>query len=113
VALLMTYTIEHPELCTSVKALAGGFYETLTEHYSGDLLKMPHLRGDAFDCAWPVLTVEGGAMIINRPAGEQLIATIRGLPFDLGLELVLEKEGKLDVIHAQFKHQDSPQSIVT
>jgi hypothetical protein len=98
VALLMTYVEENPELCSDVRVLANGFYEQMAEHYSGNLSKFPHLVGRAFDLAWP--RDEHGQ--IDREKGEAICSTILALPSDLSLELLLKKEGALDVIHAQF-----------
>jgi len=100
---LMTHMEENPEQCSDPKVLAHAFYEQLQENFAGDLLKFPHVRGDAFDIAWPRL----GNGLINRPEGELICKTIERLPidFDLPLELLLRKEGKLDVIHASFKPQ--------
>lgn len=100
VALLMTYTEENKELASDPKLLANGFYEQLMEHYAGNLMRFPHLRGDAFDIAWPMLP--NG--LIDRITGDAICATIEHLPVELGLQLLLKKEGKHDVIHAQFNH---------
>lgn len=98
---LMTYMEENPEQTSDPRVLAHAFYEQLQENFAGDLLKFPHVRGDAFDIAWPKL----GNGLLNRPAGELICKTIERLPidFDIPLDLLLRKEGKLDVIHAQFK----------
>ena len=97
---LMTHMEENPSQCSDPRVLANAFYEQLQEHFAGDLMKFPHVRGDAFDIAWPRL--RNG--LIDRPAGELICATIERLPldFDIPLDLLLRKEGKLDVIHAQF-----------
>ena len=107
VALLMTYTEENIENASSPKLLAVGFYETLQEHCAGTLMMFPHVRGDAFDLAWPV-RADG---TIDRPAGEAICATIERLPVELGLQLILKREGKLDVIHAQFNHSVDPVQV--
>lgn len=104
VSLLMTHTEEHPEQCAEVKLLAKGFYDTLIEHYAGHLSRFPHLRGDAFDLAWPRLA-DGQ---IDRPKGQAICTTIETLPVELGLKLLLKKEGRLDVIHAEFAHAVEP-----
>ncbi len=98
---LMTHMEEHPDQCSDPRVLAHAFYEQLQEHFAGDLMKFPHVRGDAFDIAWPKL--QNG--LIDRPAGELICQTIERLPveFDIPLDLLLRKEGKLEVIHAQFK----------
>lgn len=100
---LMTFMEENPEKCSDPRVLGHCFYELLQDNFAGDLLKFPHVRGDAFDIAWPKL----GNGLINRPDGELICQTIECLPiqFDIPLDLLLKKEGKLDVIHAQFKAQ--------
>jgi hypothetical protein len=100
VSLLMTYTEEHVEQCSEVKLLAKGFYDTLIEHYAESLTRFPHLRGDAFDCAWPRL----GNGLIDRPRGEAICRTIEQVPVQLGLKMILKKEGRLEIIHAEFAH---------
>ena len=107
VTLLMTYTEEHREQASSPKRLAVGFYEQLQEHYAGQLSKFPHLRGDAFDIAWPMLP-DG---LIDRITGDAICRTIETLPVELGLQLLLKREGKLDVIHAQFNHHPQPTEV--
>lgn len=104
VSLLMTHTEEHPEQRAEVKLLAKGFYDTLIEHYAGQLSCFPHLRGDAFDLAWPRLA-DGQ---IDRVTGQAICTTIETLPIELGLKLLLKKEGRLDVIHAEFAHAVEP-----
>lgn len=100
VTCLMTYMEENPEQCSDAKVLAHAFYEQLQEHFAGDLTKFPHVRGDAFDIAWPKL----GNGLIDRPRGELICTTIERLPLDFGipLDLLLRREGKHEVIHAQF-----------
>jgi hypothetical protein len=98
---LMTHMEENPEQCADPKVLAHAFYEQLQENFAGDLMKFPHVRGDAFDIAWPKLK----SGLIDRPSGELICTTIERLPVDFGipLDLLLRKEGRLDVIHCQFK----------
>lgn len=98
VKVLMTYTEEHKEAASSVALLSQGFYNELMEHFSGHLMQFPHVRGDAFDIAWPKL--QGG--MIDQIAGERICKTIEALPGEFGLELLLRKEGEHRVIHAQF-----------
>lgn len=101
VTCLMTYMEENPELCSTPAALGRGFYEQLTEHFSDYFNKFAHVRGDAFDIAWPRL----GNGLIDRPRGEAICKTIESLPqYGIALELLLRKEGSLDVIHAQFRN---------
>jgi hypothetical protein len=98
---LMTHMEENPGQCSDPKVLAHAFYEQLQENFGGELTKFPHVRGDAFDIAWPKLK----SGLIDRPSGELICTTIERLPIDFGipLDLLLRKEGKLDVIHAQFR----------
>lgn len=107
VALLMTYTEENQDKVASPELLTTGFHETLQEHFAGNLMKFPHIRGDAFDIAWPLLANR----TIDRVIGEAICTTIETLPVELGLQLILKKEGKLDVIHAQFNHQTDPVQV--
>lgn len=105
---LMTYMEENPDHCRDAKILGHHFYEQLQEHFAGDLMKFPHVRGNAFDIAWPRLA--NG--LINRPDGERICRTIELLPieYDIPLDLLLRKEGRLDVIHAQFTHDPTVQA---
>lgn len=97
---LMTYMEENPEHCAEPKILAHHFYEQLQEHFSGDLMKFPHVRGDAFDIQYPRL--KNG--LHDKPSADRIMATIRSLPeFGMPLEWVTDQEGKLRVIHVQFK----------
>lgn len=100
VRVLMTYTEENKDKASSVALLSQGFYRELMEHFSGHLMQFPHVRGDAFDIAWPRLK-DG---LIDRIKGEAICATIEALPVELGLQLLLKKEGRHHVIHAQFNH---------
>lgn len=104
---LMTFMEENPAVCGDAKVLGHHFYEQLQEHFAGDLMKFPHVRGDAFDIAWPRL--KNG--LINRPAGELICKTIERLPIEhnIPLELLLRKEGSLDVIHASFTRDPATQ----
>lgn len=106
---LTAHMEENPEQCSDPKVLAHAFYEQLQENFAGDLMKFPHVRGDAFDIAWPKL--KNG--LIDRPSGELICTTIERLPIEFGipLELLLRKEGKLDVIHAQFAAKPSSVAI--
>lgn len=100
VACLMTYMEENPELCSSPTKLGQGFYAQLQEHFSDYFNKFAHVRGDAFDIAWPRL----GNGLIDKPRGEAICRTIESLPqHGIALDLLLRKEGTLDVIHVQFR----------
>jgi hypothetical protein len=103
---LMTYMEENPEKCSDSKVLAHAFYEQLQEHFAGDLLKFPHVRGDAFDIQYPKL--KNG--LHDKATADQIIATIQMCPeFGIPLEWVTDQEGKLKVIHAQFKRAETVQ----
>jgi hypothetical protein len=97
---LMTYVEEHPEGAKNLQFLTSGFHKELTTYFPELLLKFPHVKGDAFDIQWPRL--DNGQ--IDSAQGEVICNTILSLPIELGLQLLLKKEGKLDVIHAQFNH---------
>lgn len=84
----------------SAKALSEGFYNTLMTQQAGQFAQFPHCRGDAFDIRCP--RFESGA--INESAVSAIRRTIEHLPIELGLQLVLTKEGQHRVIHAQFAH---------
>lgn len=107
VKLLMTYVAENPEQAASATLLTNGFYEALVTHYAGELTRFPHLRGDAFDLAWPVYA-DG---VIDRTTGNAMCHTIETLPVELGLRMILKREGKLDVIHAEFAHAVEPRLV--
>lgn len=97
---LMTYMEENPEHCRDAQLLGRCFYDELREHFAEEYAKFPHLRGDAFDIRYPRL----GNGLYNRPAGDQIMATIRRLPeHGVPLDWVTDQEGKLVVIHAQVK----------
>ncbi len=98
---LMTYVEENREKASSVSMLTDGFYHELQEHFPGQLLMFPHIRGDAFDIAWPRLP-DG---LLDRIKGDAICRTIERLPVALGLQLLLKREGGLDIIHAQFNHE--------
>ena len=102
VKVLMTYVEENKDKASSVAMLSQGFYHELMEHFSGQLSQFPHVRGDAFDIAWPRLP-EG---LIDRIKGEAICKTLETLPVELGLQLILRREGAHDVIHAQFNHRE-------
>lgn len=97
---LMTYMEENPEHCRDAKVLGHHFYEELQEHFAGEYAKFPHLRGDAFDIRYPRL--KNG--LYDRPSGDRIMATLRSLPeHGIAIDWVTDREGKLTVIHAQFK----------
>ena len=98
VSCLMSYVSEHPEQLKDCVVLTNAFHDLLQEYFHRDFKKMPHVVGRAFDIGWP--RDSNGA--INREKGEGICKTIEELPPELGLELILRKEGSLDVIHVQF-----------
>jgi len=102
VAVLMTYMEEHREACSDYKVLTRGFYDQLQEHFAEDFNKMAHVRGDAFDIQYPRL--KNG--LFDKPTADRIMSTIRSLPqHGIPLDWVTDQEGKLKVIHAQFKAQ--------
>jgi hypothetical protein len=103
VELLTSYCHDNPGHMVSIKQLASGFFQHLMEHYSGDIQRFPHIMGDAFDAAHPMVK-QGDLWVIDQPKSAELCRTIETLPKELGLQLLLTKEGKHDVIHAQFTH---------
>lgn len=95
---LMTHVSENPEQLGNVDLLSKSFYELLYEHFKAYFERMPHIKGRAFDIGWP----RGVSGLIIREEGEAICKTIEELPAELGLELLLKKEGAHEVIHAQF-----------
>lgn len=81
------------EDATDSKLIADGFYECLLACHSGDLSTLSkHLTGDAWDAAWP-----------GNDEGERICADLRAnMPVEYGLTKVIDREGTLRVIHAQF-----------
>lgn len=97
---LMTYMEENPEECGDPARLGARFHEQMTEYFKEDFEKFPHLRGDAFDIRYPRL--KNG--LYDRPAGDRIMKTLRSLPeYGIPVDWVTDQEGKLVVIHAQFK----------
>jgi hypothetical protein len=86
---------------TASRTMMGeGFYLTLTSTQAGQLSQFPHCRGDAFDIQCPRFT-DGR---IDEVQTSAIRRTIERLPINLGLQLVITKEGNHRVIHAQFNH---------
>lgn len=100
VKLLMTFMAENPEHCRCAEDLGHCFYRELDEHLPAFLTRTPHVRGDAFDLACP--RQPDGSIDEARVA--EICATIRRVSEEhqLGLELLLTREGFHRVIHAQF-----------
>lgn len=98
VKLLVNHVTENPDQLRDIGDLSQNFYSLLSEHFGREFKMMPHVVGRAFDIGWP----RNDKGEIDREAGEVICKTIEDLPAELGLELLLRKEGKLDVIHAQF-----------
>ena len=97
---LMTYMEENPEQCSNSQVLSQRFHEQLQEHFAADLLKFPHVRGDAFDIQYPRL--KNGLHDVST--ADRIMATIRQLPeYGIPLEWVTDREGKLRVIHMSVK----------
>lgn len=95
---LMAHVSENPDQLNNSELLAACFHELLLEHFSNYFARMPHIKGRAFDIGWP----RGVSGLIIREEGEAICKTIEELPAELGLELLLKKEGAHEVIHAQF-----------
>ena len=84
----------------SLNQMTEGFYQTLVSMQAGRLAQFPHCRGDAFDMQCPRFADgridEASVSLIRR--------TIEALPVELGLQLILTREGEHRIIHAQFAH---------
>lgn len=76
------------------RVITDGFYDCLLACHSGELTSLSrHLTGDAFDAAWPGTDAEG----------ERICEDMRtNMPKEYGLQKVIDREGGLRVIHAQF-----------
>ena len=88
------------EKTASVNLMTEGFLDTLMTEHAGQLAQFPHCRGDAFDIQCP--RFESGQ--IDEDATAKIQRTIESLPVELGLQLILTREGQARVIHAQFNH---------
>lgn len=75
------------------KTIAHGFYDCLLACHSGNLTKLSkHLTGDAWDAVWP-----------GDEEGERICADLRtNMPVEYFLEKIIDREGGLRIIHAQF-----------
>lgn len=101
---LMTHMEENPDQCADAEVLARGFHDQLQEYFASELTRFPHIRGDAFDIRYPRL--KNG--LHDKPTADRIMETVRSLPtFGIPLEWVTDQEGKLKVIHAQFKAEGS------
>lgn len=78
---------------TEAKVIADGFYECLLACHSGQLTTLSrHLTGDAWDAAWP-----------GDDEGERICQDIQiNMPIEYGLDKIIDREGGLRIIHAQF-----------
>jgi len=85
---------------SSVPMMTEGFYVTLTSTMPGQLMQFPHCRGDAFDIQCPRFA----SGQVDEQTVSQIRHTLETLPNELGLQLILTKEGAHRVIHAQFAH---------
>jgi len=76
------------------KTITNGFYECLLACHSGQLTTLSrHLTGDAWDAAWP-----------GDTEGEKIVKDIQiHMPVEYGLDKLIDREGGLRLIHAQFK----------
>jgi len=83
----------HPQE-SRYKVIADGFHECLLACHSDHLMRLSrHLTGDAWDAAWPGTDAEG----------ERICQDIRdNMPKECGLDKVIDREGGLRIIHAQF-----------
>jgi hypothetical protein len=101
---LTTWISQHPEMSGDRTSMGNAFYHLLVDKYAGDLYQFPHCRGDAFDIDCP-RNADGS---IDELRVSAIKDTIHSLPIELGLQLVLTKEGSHRVIHAQFNHAVEP-----
>lgn len=95
---LKTHVSENPNELNDRHKLALSFYDIFNESFKKDIAKFPHITGRAFDIRWPRL--QDGTL--DKPRWQELCDFIENLPPELGLELLLRKEGNVEVIHAQF-----------
>lgn len=98
---------QHVDQTASEKLLTEGFYQTLMDTQSGQLAQFPHCRGDAFDIQCP--RYESGQ--IDEPATLRIQHTIEMLPIELGLQLILTREGAHRIIHSQYNHVPEPVEV--
>ena len=87
------FLLDRPEL-VDTQSIAHGFYECLLACHSGQLTSLSrHLTGGAWDAAWP-----------GDAEGEKIVKDIQiHMPVEYGLDKVIDREGGLRLIHAQFK----------
>lgn len=97
---LEDWMANHLEQSTSAKLVSQGFYDTLLSRQAGQLAQFPHCRGDAFDIQCPRFA----SGQIDERTTQEIKRTIEQLPVELGLQLILTREGSLRIIHAQFQH---------
>jgi hypothetical protein len=97
---LEDWIAQHMEQTASEKLMTEGFYTTLVVTQAGQFAQFPHCRGDAFDIQCP--RWESGQ--IDEQAVLRITHTLETLPNELGLQLVLTREGAHRIIHAQFAH---------
>lgn len=73
--------------------IAQGFYDCLLACHSGQLTKLSkHLTGDAWDAAWP-----------GDEQGDKICSDMQiNMPVEYGLDKIINREGGLRIIHAQF-----------
>lgn len=86
------WLVDHADILET-QVIATGFYDCLLACHSGQLTTLSrHLTGDAWDAAWP-----------GDEKGEQIVRDIQiHMPVEYGLHRVIDREGGLRIIHAQF-----------
>ena len=89
---LTDWLTKNPDV-TSAKLIAHGFYDCLLACHSGHLTKLSkHLTGDAWDAAWP-----------GDELGKKICSDMQiNMPIEYGLQKIIDREGGLRIIHAQF-----------
>jgi hypothetical protein len=91
---------QHLDQTASEKLMTEGFYQTILTTQAGQLAQFPHCRGDAIDIQCP----RYASGQVDEPAVLRIKHTIETLPNELGLQLIVTREGSLRIIHAQFNH---------
>lgn len=106
---LMTHLAENPHRANDVVALTEDFYTILKEDFTPEFMTFPHFQGRAIDCRWPRL--KNGE--IDFEEGKKLCYIIRNLKkiHRIPLQLLLEKEGGLYVIHSQYEETPVAASV--
>jgi hypothetical protein len=97
----------HLDQTASEKLMTEGFYQTLLATQPGQLAQFPHCRGDAFDIQCPRFA----SGQVDETQTNAIRRTIENVPIELGLQLILTREGAHRVIHAQFNHAIEPVEV--